>query len=114
MGFSTAVLSSAGFSMIGFSTIVLAAAVLAATGAFAGGTATGVTDAAAAAAAAAVALADFRGAGFLVETLGIKINWFDDSTSAGRQSLHRENLPGLDGLRQEKFKLNLLTDWIVS
>jgi hypothetical protein len=85
----------------------------AASGAFAaGGSATG--EAAAAAAAAAVALADFRGVGFLVETLGIKINWFDDSTSAGRQSLHRENLPALDGLRQEKFKLNLLTDWIVS
>jgi hypothetical protein len=91
----------------------------AATGAFAaGGSAMGVATAAAAAAAvaaaAAMALADFRGAGFLVETLGIKINWFDDSTSAGWQSLHRENLPALDGLRQEKFKLNLLTDWIVS
>jgi hypothetical protein len=70
--------------------------------------------AAVAAAAAAVALADFRVVGFLVETLGIK-NWLlDDWKFTCQLSMHEENLPALDGLRQKKFKLNLLTDWIVS
>jgi hypothetical protein len=60
--------------------------------------------------AAAAALADFLAAGFLVEILGINCVWLATGSHCQR-AMRGESLPALDGLRQEKFKLDLLTDW---
>lgn len=72
--------------------------------------AAGVSMAGAVSAAVTTASADFLAADFL-EILGINCIWFVTGFRFASGQCGEESPPALDGLRQEKFKLNLLTDW---